>query len=1583
MSDTAIVSQQLKRMKEQLLDLSFRSPFLNFKQNEKRTVRIVQESPAELLRLLYEEQTTMKLECWAEGKGAVPGISPFESLDSQPLEDHHTDKSIQTSVLSEEKLNTLLKNLGRDATDALEEKGINLLHLGLGMLQYPVKVPGGEEKQYQAPLLLLPVQLENSSRSKTGKPIWTLSATGDDVAINLTLCKKLASDFNLYLPENFDDTLSLYEGCLDWLRTVSSRVKSQAGFRVITDCHLGFFNFQKYALFKDMETYEELYLNHPVTQAICDPNQFHIKQQQMINFQSYGEQSLDTIFPPESAFHVLDADSSQLESIYRVQEGHHLIIEGPPGTGKSQTIANIIANALGSGKRVLFVSEKGAAVQVVYDRLQRLGLSTYCLDLHSIKANRKAVMNELQEAFDKQLKNEVNQFELIKRKLPEVRSQLSRYAESLHQPIEPLSITLFEGIGKFNQLNAYSRPMIRLSNIHNTSKIELEKHLEALEHLERILSLIKKPSEHPWFLAQKTAFSSFEKEELKIKLLEVTKLLQEITEKLEQYSSQLGVKSATCLGDIATFGDVIGTLLDSPSSENSVLTNEHWNHVPSSVTWLLQTGKQFESVRRQLDIFFENEWFDQPTGVFDEWKETLQAHQKLSLLRYLTPKYYQDLKAIRQFLNPNSQKLDLDSLLKNIHKTIQYAELRKELQQQDAQASALFGFHWKGLATDWKRLEQFTGWITQFRQFALQEYFDEKAFEVASQGKLSSEEWQPKLTSLLESSQVVHQKLNELVKILDLKSEQTLISLSVPLTQLAQQTKIWLEALPELETWTNYLEAKTACLSMPFLATYLLESNIEETNANTLVKSFEALFYHQWVDKVVTEQEGFRKFSTTQHQEWQQQFQKLDKEVTDSTRSELLSRLQNIKNKAFVQADERLRTYLQTQIRKSRQGESIRSMFRKSSELILYLKPCLMMSPLSVAEFIDPSKLQFDLVIFDEASQVKPSEALASIIRAKQAIVVGDSKQLPPTNFFSKQIEGSESEVENEDAESVIDNKIEESILDQCYKAGFKSCMLKWHYRSKHESLIAFSNHKFYQDLYTFPSAENELYGLKYHYIPEGVYEGEGKNTIEARAIVDEICRHAQHHPHLSLGVATFGMKQRTLILDLIDERKSRDAVLTRFLESHPHERFFVKNLENVQGDERDIMIISVTYGRSHDGKLKMNFGPVNGEQGWRRLNVIATRSRYSMKVFASFRADELDPTRLNNSGARYFREFLFFADKKKFSSETTVEALTDFDSPFEESVYDALTQQGYKCVTQVGQSGYRIDIGILDTEVEGLFVAGVECDGAQYHSSQCARDRDRLRQSVLESLGWTIIRVWSTAWFKNPEGELQRLVSEIEQAKVKTHQRRNQEIQQELDQKNWEFEDESNEEDSCNVETSIELPLYERYNPQVFGQPQQLEIDKTFFKVVMAILEVESPIHIDELTRLTIAHWNVTRISDRTRDMVRRALSALNEMNEPVCLKEPFVYHNAKSIQPRNRKPLKPFPKFDLIADEEIEETIKLLLASEPILPEMQLAQKVAKLLGYDRTTTLIKERIVNVIQRMLAQASLAHASFGVQLAL
>ena len=421
------------------------------------------------------------------------------------------------------------------------------------------------------------------------------------------------------------------------------------------------------------------------------------------------------------------------------------------------------------------------------------------------------------------------------------------------------------------------------------------------------------------------------------------------------------------------------------------------------------------------------------------------------------------------------------------------------------------------------------------------------------------------------------------------------------------------------------------------------------------------------------------------------------------------------------------------------------------------------MSPLSIAKFVPPGAIHFDLVIFDEASQVRPVDALGAILRAGQAVVVGGSKQLPPTSFFDRM---TDRDTDTEETTATADL---ESILGMFCASGAPERMLRWHYRSRHESLIAVSNHEFYDNrlvLFPSPDAQRKETGLRFHHEAGTCYErGVRKrfNAGEASVVADAVMEHAKQRPDLTLGVAAFSLSQARRIEDEVELRRRADPSTETFFACHPEEPFFVKNLENVQGDERDVVLISVGYGRMEGGHMPMNFGPLNQEGGERRLNVLITRARRRHEVHANFVADDLDLDRTNARGVEALKTFLKYAetgllDVPKASGQ-------EADSPFEEAVADALRARGHTVAHQVGSAGFFIDLAVVDARQRGRYLLGIECDGATYHSARSARDRDRLRQQVLEGLGWTIHRIWSTDWFMHRKRELERVEEAIRRA--------------------------------------------------------------------------------------------------------------------------------------------------------------------------------------------------------------------------
>lgn len=428
------------------------------------------------------------------------------------------------------------------------------------------------------------------------------------------------------------------------------------------------------------------------------------------------------------------------------------------------------------------------------------------------------------------------------------------------------------------------------------------------------------------------------------------------------------------------------------------------------------------------------------------------------------------------------------------------------------------------------------------------------------------------------------------------------------------------------------------------------------------------------------------------------------------------------------------------------------------------------MSPLSVAQYLDAAHANFDVVVFDEASQIPVWDAVGAIARGKQLIVVGDPKQLPPTSFFSRA-----DDPDDDGADAAEDAPVRdlESILDECLGAGLPTLCLEWHYRSKHESLITFSNHRYYESgLITFPSPVTHDTAVKLTVVP-GVYDrgASRTNRAEADAIVNEVIAHFSDPVKCkqTMGVVTFNHTQQRLIENLLDEELRKFPEIEQRMAEHGSERLFVKNLENVQGDERDVILFSITYGKDAAGRMPMNFGPLNQEGGQRRLNVAITRARVGIVIFSSIRPEEIDLSRSRAAGVTDLKHYLEFSAKGyRALTEQAAPTGLEPESPLEIEIVRALKDRGWEVHPQVGCSGYRLDIGVVHPQQPGTYLLGIECDGATYHSLSTARDRDRLRQLVLEGLGWTIHRVWSTDWWTNPEREMEKILTVLERQLAK-----------------------------------------------------------------------------------------------------------------------------------------------------------------------------------------------------------------------
>ncbi len=579
-----------------------------------------------------------------------------------------------------------------------------------------------------------------------------------------------------------------------------------------------------------------------------------------------------------------------------------------------------------------------------------------------------------------------------------------------------------------------------------------------------------------------------------------------------------------------------------------------------------------------------------------------------------------------------------------------------------------------------------------------------------------------------------------------------------------QQLERCLQSLEELPAWCTFSRELRRCqeVELESFTNAVLEGDLAP---NEVAECYRFTVLERIADTVIEENEPLREFSRPLIEQARQRYQELDRAIIEANRQWVAylasQRIPPPGNRRGRVSERTEMGLIRHEIMKQRRHCRIRELLKRAGRAVQALKPCFMMSPLSVAKFLDPKGIEFDLVIIDEASQVKPEDAIGVLLRSKQIVVVGDPKQLPPTSFFEKL----EEEVDDEDA-TQFDNS--ESILEVATKAFQPVRRLRWHYRSLDERLIHFSNEKFYDgDLIVFPTAHHDRarLGLRHHFISDGYFENR-HNPVEAKIVAEAIARHILKSPGESLGVGTFNQRQMEAIEDEFDRLCERDSRLRLALEefNKKHEPLFIKNLERLQGDERDVVFISYTYGVDRAAKKVMNrFGPITGPFGWRRLNVLITRARRRVEVFTSIRPGDISAGPGKSRGVNAMREYLEYCEACDSMGQGEISGGT-IESPFEESVAQIIESMGMEVIPQVGVAGYFIDLGVRKPG-GSRFLLGVECDGATYHSAKSARDRDRLREEVIRSRGWRLHRIWSTDWYQNRHHEVGRLERAIKAA--------------------------------------------------------------------------------------------------------------------------------------------------------------------------------------------------------------------------
>jgi len=1354
------VKSKLDSARLDLLDLSLRNKLLNYRPLKTKGVEIIDEIPIQIIRILVNEGRSMSfLPIPEEEQEESDQQALFqEEQDSiteglgQPEEDEngialrHTDNKLQTPYISQALQKRLLNTYYASRT-YIEEQGVNILFLALGMLHWYESQSSDIVRK--APLILIPVELSRSDvRSR-----FRIRYTEDEIGENLSLRAKLQSDFGIKLPEFPEDEEIDVNS---YLQEISKAIRNYPRWEVNSETvALGFFSFGKFLMFNDLDSdhWSEASMPeaHPILRGLLHDGFEEIASE----FDDDIE--IDEYISPEEIHHVVDADSSQTKAILEVNKGRNLVIQGPPGTGKSQTITNLIAEAIGHGKTVLFVSEKMAALEVVKRRLDQVGLGDACLELHSQKIKKRIVLDELRRSLDlgqPKLGAPVDTNELTR-----YQARLNGYSQAVYSEIGDSRLTPYEVYGRLIQikelLSGIELPKLEISGVDSWTSEEAHKNLSLVEELQLFINKIGRPVDHPFWGSQVSILLPAERDHIRGQLSKAEQSLDDLRDKSRELSELLLLPEAASRDEITTLLETSELVLSAPNLEGVKVDSEVWVANTSEIDRILKAGHRIKCLHEVYDEILKDESWDE---------DVLELH---GLIIHYGAKWWRALS--RNYREAKTRLADLctKDLPKSIDRQIEILDAILEVNKLaptvadfNEEANDLFGERWRGIQSNWEELIGISNWLARLHRKTNQGELPTQIVDfVATLTDLSvleqeTAQLRSKLARHENASQEVTESL-ELDQSMRFGEGKRLIDL--PLEEQDYHLKNWLKKLDRLQ---EIITLKGLTRQLNEIG---LESVVETSHSWPLAhRHLVDLLQHTWLSMLLerawVERPILAKFDGEIHENSMRKFCELDTRLLNQNRIRLAH--DHWKTLPKHRAGGQLGV-LRHEFAKKRRHRPIRRLMKEAGNVIQVAKPVFMMSPLSIAKFLPPDTIDFDMVIFDEASQVKPVDAFGAILRGTQLVVVGDDRQLPPTTFFET-IDVDEDYSENEPVNL-------ESILGLCDAKGIPQRMLCWHYRSQHESLITVSNYEFYHDkLVVFPSPDKgkREVGLFYHYLPNTEY-GRGKsrkNPGEAKKVGEAIMRHAKTSPDLTLGVAAFSISQTEAIRDQLEILRRQDPSCEEYFRSHPEEPFFIKNLENVQGDERDVIFISVGYGRTAEGRISMNFGPINHEGGERRLNVLITRAKRRCEVFTNLKGDDIDLSRSRARGVQVLKKFLQYADTGDL--DIPIPSGREAESPFEEAVSAKLRQSGYRVEHQVGTAGFFIDLAIVDEYRPGRYLLGIECDGKTYHSARSARDRDRLRQEVLENLGWQIHRIWSTDWFRNPRRELQRLERSIEAAK-------------------------------------------------------------------------------------------------------------------------------------------------------------------------------------------------------------------------
>ncbi len=1416
MSDTAspALDTALATARRALLDLSTRNRLLSLPKPGRSAgvIGLADEDPDFIAKTL------------ADGKSFT-----FEAAAGDATDATRADTKLR-AALSETDLPKKLLALARDARTMLEETGVNTLSLGFGALVW--FDPGTPKVERRAPLALMRVTLDRTS-VRTG---FRLGSAEGDLEDNLCLRQKLIGDFGITLPPFPDDATPAA-----WAEVVKQAIAGQPDWRVEPAAlHLGLFSFAKFLMYADLDPATNTNLaTHGLVRSLLTGQKLPPADIPA------DDTDIDALIPVEKLDFAVDADASQTLAAHVARNGSHLVIQGPPGTGKSQVITNIIIQAVLDGRRVLFMAEKLAALQVVKRRLDAVGIGAACLELHSDKMSKRAVLDDLRATLSSPAIPKPARDDLIQR-LGSLRSRLNKHAGAMTAPIGKSGRDVYHVVGQLVRLraNGMKAPRFTFDGAPDWTAAQLDDRKRAVRELVARCTDLRQPDASPWVGI--TADLSAP---------DLERALQNLPEAIRALA-QAGTSGQPDLSALLAMRNVA----QAPAEARSLAA-------------CATAGLAAKAGTRFTDKLYT------ATGL-QEARATLAEDG--GLLGFVSATRRNAVALLTDIARgtPPEDAAQRAAFMDAAIATRLAVEALTAAQERGA---AIFGTAWPADAA-------------------------------AMAARIAWVEAHPNATALIDDADRAATFLRDTFG---------MVIGNVPFTTLGNRLAAMASASPaSFAQWATWQRAASAAqtLGLQPLVTALTNGSLapEEAMATHVYAEAEAL-----LKCAMRQRPELASFDGPAHLRLVDDFRDADVARMKLTQTEAaFAHTQRVAQARNAPGADVLRGEME----RKRGFTPVRELLSRAAPAVQLAKPVFMMSPLSVAQFLKPGALEFDVLVMDEASQVEPVDAMGAIARCKQIVIVGDDKQMPPTRFFQRMTSDDESAPdENTDVVGADDV---ESILGLCNARGVPSAMLRWHYRSRHESLIATSNREFYDSrllLIPSPRPRSADLGLSLVRV-DGRFDtgATGTNKEEAKTIAKAVIQHAKDHPQDSLGVAAFSVSQRDAIAEAVDALRKDNPDLDAFFNGNPQEPFFIKNLENVQGDERDVMFISVGYGRGPDGKLAMRFGPLSMDGGERRLNVLITRAKKRCVVFSSISADDIDLNRAAGRGVAALKTFLAFAAAPDMPYTPADDAADN--APLETSIAETLMADSLNAVPRVGVSGLFLDLAISHPDKPGDFVLGIETDGPAMAASRSARDRDRQRDNALRMMGWTLHRTLAMDWLNTPDAEAARLRKALglaSAAPVATAQP--------------EPED----------RTGFAAP----YAEAAFDVPKDTPPAQVPFAklggILARIVNTEGPVHQDAIVERVRILWNLPDADAKLRAAVQQALRLAKDLNGLVQ-EGAFWRAEGQTTTPRDRRTAAPLLRqAAMLPPDEMQAAILVLLGTTTGATGDEIAAGIVRMLG------------------------------------